>query len=439
MTGAATSTTPLGYGLRPLRPQYAVRRSTLVAAILQLMAWLALFRATGMWPGYPSTQQENALVEPATQQALLYSLIPLIGLYAMLEPVRTLAALTRVPLIMAAIGALLVASTLLSQDLEASVRGLSAVVVISIPMLLFKEHCGSAATYRLLRRFAAAAVLLNLAYTAVFPGTGVMSGSLAGAMRGLFLHKNLFGQFSAIAFVLLLPQLSSLRRLRWSTLYFGGTALLALASVALSKSSTGFVLVTVGAGTLMFVALMRRLPGTALRGYAYVVSITAVAVGGFLVGNIVAETIADAFGKDLTFSGRTEVWEALVPAIFEHPWVGHGFALFRQTEYIQAYTSHIPWGPRSTHNSYIELALNAGLPAALLWVGFLLTSLAAKAVRVARNSGLVNVRMREVAIMLMVTLGSMTEAGLVFAPLVTWVLLLAALGSPEDRPTRRRR
>src|SRR5690606_21960540 len=166
-------------------------RSTLVAAVLHAMAWLALFRATGMWFGYPSTQQENASVEPATQQALLYSLIPLIVLYMALAPARTFTALARTPPAVAFLALLLVASTLMSADLVASLRGLSAGIVISLPLLLFKEHCGSEATFRTLRRFAAAAVFANVAYTVVFPGYGIMGGSLAGSMRGMFMHKNL--------------------------------------------------------------------------------------------------------------------------------------------------------------------------------------------------------------------------------------------------------
>jgi O-antigen ligase len=420
------------------KPRLAVHRETLVALVLYGMAWLCLFRATGMWFGYPSTQQENAAVEPATQQAMLYSLIPFIGLYTLLDPARVTRAVFRIPLSIVVLSGLLILSVLMSRDVMASVRGLTAVIVISIPMLLFKERYGSAATFRLLRNFAAFAVLANLAYTVVFPGFGIMGGSLAGSMRGMFMHKNLFGQFSAIAFVLLLPSLVNLRPLRWSTLFYAGTALLALGSVALSLSSTALVLVVVGTGALMLVTLMRSIPGAALRGYLYLVGLTALAIAATLVGFFVAETVAEIVGKDLTLSGRTELWEALVPAVFDHPFVGHGFAMFRTTEYLQTYTSHIPWGPRSTHNSYIEFALNTGVPAAILWIGILLSALARKAVRLPQDRTMLAIRVREVAIILMVMLGAFTEAGLLFAPLITWVLLLAAFGSPEERRVARR-
>jgi O-antigen ligase len=211
--------------------------------------------------------------------------------------------------------------------------------------------------------------------------------------------------------------------------------LLALASVALSLSSTALVLVTLGTGTLMLVSAMRAIPGAATRGYLYLLALTLLATATYVVGGFVAEAIAEAFGKDLTLSGRTELWEALVPAILEHPIVGHGFAMFRTTEYLQAYTNHISWGPRSTHNSYIELALNTGIPAALVWIGYSVATLAAKASALPRDRRLLNVRAREVAIMLMVAIGAWTEAGLLFAPLITWVVLLAVLPSPEARNT----
>jgi O-antigen ligase len=247
------------------------------------------------------------------------------------------------------------------------------------------------------------------------------------------MHKNLFGQFSAIAFILLLPPLSSLSPPRYSALYYAGAALLALASVAMSRSSTALVLVILGMATLAVVTLMRRVPGTVVRGYLYLLVATVIVLAAYGLGSLVAETVASSVGKDLTFSGRTELWEALVPAIWEHPFFGHGFALFRQTEYLQTYTGHIPWGPRSTHNSYIELALNAGLPAAMLWVGYAVGVLGPKAVSLPHGQALRVVRVREVAVIVMVTFGALTEAGLLFAPLITWVLLLGALGSPEAR------
>src|SRR5690606_15078113 len=163
---------------------------------------------------------------------------------------------------------------------------------------------GSEATFRTLRRFAAAAVFANVAYTVVFPGYGIMGGSLAGSMRGMFMHKNLFGQFSAIAFVLLLPSIRMLLPLRWSTLFYGSAAVRALACVVLSLSSTALVLVVIGTATVGFVALMRRVPGMALRSYVYLVALTLCAIAAYTLGTLIAEAVAEAVGKDLTLSGR---------------------------------------------------------------------------------------------------------------------------------------
>jgi O-antigen ligase len=175
-----------------------------------------------------------------------------------------------------------------------------------------------------------------------------------------------------------------------------------------------------------------------LRGYLYIVAIVAMAVVAFVAGSILAESVAAGVGKDLTLSGRTEVWEALLPAIYEHPVFGHGVAMFRQTGYLQQYTTSIAWGPRSTHNSYIEMALNTGIPSAILWLGYCLLNLARKVLATPRDRVLRVVRVRETAIIAIVTVGAMTEAALLFGPLITWVLLLAAMGAPEDRVVERR-
>ena len=284
-----------------------------------------------------------------------------------------------------------------------------------------------------LRNFAAVAVFAKLLYTAALPSHGIMGGSLAGSVRGMFLHKNFFGQFSAKTNQKLVPSLSERPFFTYRNLFMASACFLALVSAVLSKSSTAVVLSAIGLGSLgMSWVISQMLPVKSLR--IYVVLVSLILLGGFadFFGLAFAGDIAGSFGKDITLSGRGELWDALLDALYERPWFGHGFAMFRQPDYIAIFTHQIAWGPRSTHNTYLELALNIGIPGAALWVAFLVSRFIRKAVFVSRDPVVRFANAKEVAIMLMVMVGSFTEAGMMLAPLATWPLLLAVL--PDGRP-----
>ena len=140
----------------------------------------------------------------------------------------------------------LVVATVTSVNFVASARGLSAVVVISLPVLLFKLRFGSVKTMEMLRNFSAVAVFANLLYTAALPSHGIMGGSLAGSVRGLFLHKNFFGQFSAVAFLVLIPSVSERPFFTYRNVFMASACFLALVSAVLSRSSTAVVLSAIG-------------------------------------------------------------------------------------------------------------------------------------------------------------------------------------------------
>ncbi|MDR3472006.1 MAG: O-antigen ligase family protein [Devosia sp.] len=424
---ASSMRLPVGRRVAPARPKHAVTRSVFSDRLLYFLAYLTLLRATGMWLGYPPTQDENATVDSAPQQLLLYSLIPFTLLYVALNYRAVTGYLRQVPAVVALFCALVITSTVLSVDLTASVRGLMAVVVISLPILLFKNRFGSVKTIEMMRNFAVVAVLANLLYTAALPRYGVMGGALSGSVRGMFLHKNFFGQFSAVAFLLLVPSPALKPLFSYRNLVTAGACMLALASVVLSRSSTALVLSAVGMLSLGVSWVIGSVPARSMRTYLLLGALLLLSGFAYFFGLQLAGDIAGGFGKDITLSGRGELWDALLDALYERPWFGHGFAMFRQPDYIALFTSQVAWGPRSTHNTYLEMALNLGIPAAALWASFLVARFVGKATRTPRDPRERMAYTREAAVMLMIMIGSFTEAGMMLAPLATWPLLLAVL------------
>jgi exopolysaccharide production protein ExoQ len=79
----------------------------------------------------------------------------------------------------------------------------------------------------------------------------------------------------------------------------------------------------------------------------------------------VISTITEAVGKDPSFSGRTDLWSAMLISISQHPFLGTGFRAFWSVDPPSAYLEHIYsvfiWLPNESHNSYIDLTNELGI------------------------------------------------------------------------------
>jgi exopolysaccharide production protein ExoQ len=72
-------------------------------------------------------------------------------------------------------------------------------------------------------------------------------------------------------------------------------------------------------------------------------------------------TVAEAAGRDATFTGRTGLWETVLQEPI-NPLIGEGYASFWLGERLQRFWAMYPTSPPiQAHNGYIEVYLNLGL------------------------------------------------------------------------------
>lgn len=209
-------------------------------------------------------------------------------------------------------------------------------------------------------------VVLSFLLGIALPSYGLMTfqegGAHAGAWRGILPHKNILGRFmnlSAIIFLLLAISNSIFhRKYRW-VLWAG--FVLSIALIILTTSKTALV---------VFLTLTIILPlYSALRGnYTQVVPsmIALVLVGGsaatLLLDNL--PVIASALGKDLTLTGRTDIWAVMLELISERPLFGYGFNAFWQgwDHEVTAYIWRtLEWESPYGHNGFMDLLAELGI------------------------------------------------------------------------------
>lgn len=219
------------------------------------------------------------------------------------------------------------------------------------------------------------------------PGTAIHSATSgepqhAGLWRGLFPHKNVAGPvmacFSFAGFYLMR------RGWRWSGLILFAAAMMFMANTG-SKTTAG--LVPLAIGIVILPGLIGMRPLTVVL-FAVAVTGTAVATLGMVFIEPVGRLMLSHF-PDLTYTGRTTLWEFAGEMIAKRPWTGYGYDSFWGSKMLLATDQPFDraWDIRTIvhgHNGYLDIALTLGLPALVVAISALLIAPARDYLRVPR-------------------------------------------------------
>jgi exopolysaccharide production protein ExoQ len=74
-------------------------------------------------------------------------------------------------------------------------------------------------------------------------------------------------------------------------------------------------------------------------------------------------------------TGRVPLWQALIEQVWQHPWLGAGFAAFWSPVHISELASTAVSGRSSAHNGYLEELVNTGVVGLTILLAFCLATL----------------------------------------------------------------
>ena len=178
-----------------------------------------------------------------------------------------------------------------------------------------------------------------------------------------FIHKNSMG----MAFVLLVAVLLVFDRPGWLR------RLTLIGSVGLvfgSRSATAYGGLLVVVTTYLWFRRLQRQSVPGARS-AYVLGTLLLTLIGVVFGILFAPTVLGLFGKDLTFTNRTDIWSVSWDYLRARPWLGYGLgALWFQptTEPTYSMDRAIGFDAAHAHNGPLDLALQVGLIGVALYV-----------------------------------------------------------------------
>lgn len=199
----------------------------------------------------------------------------------------------------------------------------------------------------------------NLIAGGLVPGFGVMHEIHVGAWRGLWFEKNAMGgNFARASFLFgFLLMMDKERRKMWA---FGLLASIML--VLLSTSKTSLLGLCLGMGLLMLFLWMKR--GRIISVATVWFIVTAIAAVAFIFF-VQPEILVQIIGRDLTLTGRTDIWEVLFRLIGERPLLGYGYGAFwgEYSAPANEVRRATEWPVPTAHNGLIEVLLALG------WLG----------------------------------------------------------------------
>jgi exopolysaccharide production protein ExoQ len=237
-----------------------------------------------------------------------------------------------------------------------------AMLYVALPLLFHRMglvECVKALIYLI-----AFVVIASAALAIFIPSIGRHTGlelfqfTHSGKWRGIFSHKNGLGPWAAYGSVFLFTHgwlVGAPRVLLWMA------RASAVACLIFSGSATALIAAFALLGVWVLLALLRRHSITFVA--LIVVGSLLCSAGLFLLAS---EQLFALLNRDLTFTGRSTIWEIAVVYFYKQPWFGYGYQTLGGLNFLNVVSLLTGQPIPGPENGYLTILLDLGI------VGFLL-------------------------------------------------------------------
>ncbi|MEH2194603.1 MAG: O-antigen ligase [Nostoc sp.] len=254
-------------------------------------------------------------------------------------------------------------SILWSGDLSSSLTYMRGLIRLYFLAIYLAMRYSLREQMRLIAWALGASALLSMLFSAFIPGYIHKSAELVGMWSGIFGHKNELGYMMAWSAGVFLHLALSSNRYRW---LMWGICGISVCLIILSRSTTSLTIILT---MILLLPIYKSLQKTNYK--LQVIMITSalmlVILGVTLLINN-ADTVVGTSGKDLTFNGRSDLWELVMSKIWERPWLGYGFSGFWTSTDASNLRATYDWASNA-HNGFLELLLELGFLGFLTFAG----------------------------------------------------------------------
>jgi exopolysaccharide production protein ExoQ len=313
---------------------------------------------------------------------------------------------------------------------RALIDGLMALVVLT-------DRAGFGAETAAVRRVMYVNIALSVIFIRYFRTLGIAWDEFGREMWvGITTHKNVLGQVAmtgGIYFIFELIRNWRRRRMAVKVIYLGYLVLILwiLKGPANHRSNTAILGLIVGTALLVGCQLFQYRVAYLRRYLLRAASIGALLllVGAGLVQSLVATGIS-ASGRDLTLTGRTDLWADLLDIAAENPLFGVGYGSFWIGNTHNLWARHL-WMPTQGHNGYIDVYLELGAVGLLVLAAVIVRAYLATLDRMTTNFGQGALHF---ALLTVIVIHNVSESSYLRGTVDLWfIFLLCAITVPPQR------
>jgi exopolysaccharide production protein ExoQ len=278
---------------------------------------------------------------------------------------------------------------------------------------------------RLLAYAVSVIVVLSVGCVLLVPDYGISQHpDNFGSWQGIYHQKNALGRMGVLGVLVFAcrqrpDQTATVRALGMGS---------CIALVLLSQSATAMIVLLILAVTL----IGTRMIGPPRKAALVVLGVTVVLIGFVLTQRFWdGGAFVEMFGRDATLTGRTGIWDAVMPAIRARPWLGYGFAGFwrgMNGESASVFLT-LNWMPLFAHNGFLDVALELGL-VGVAGLTVAICSCASRGIRLA-NVGSGTDRYWTLLLVTFVVAYNFTESTTIGVNSLFWVLFVSASARTE--------
>ena len=246
-----------------------------------------------------------------------------------------------------------ICSTLWSQDPALTFRRSLILLATTVFGIYFGTRFPMREQVQILAWTILVVLVASVCVAIALPQYGVDTGPHFGNWRGLFHQKNMLARIAVLGICVFLAWRPAFRPMRYLAIVG------AVAVLLMTRSATGLI---VFLAIVLAHQLFQLLRAPAIMWLPVFIALFAAGAGLALVLLNNPEFAVSTMGRDVTLTGRTELWRAVLIAISKRPLFGYGFDGFwlgMQGE-SATLTVAVRWVAVQAHNGFLELWLNLG-------------------------------------------------------------------------------
>jgi exopolysaccharide production protein ExoQ len=202
-------------------------------------------------------------------------------------------------------------------------------------------------------------IVASIMFALALPQYGLdQMGEHSEAWKGIFSAKNYLGNMGLFFLTVAVSyrgRTPFLRSLRLSQIMF------CLIAIAFSRAATAWLLTAI---YIVLLTVMKALHGFRKKDYL-VVCLLLLVLFSAVVGTIVVwpDFLISLLGKDLTLTGRTGIWSAVIDSIAKRPLLGYGYQAFWLGLEGESYRVilAVSWVLAQAQNGFLDVMLEMGM------------------------------------------------------------------------------